>query len=1043
MQLLTPRTSLFLCLLLAAGFVLGQAERVLYLENFGTSDGLPQSLVYDIIEDHDGFIWVGTKDGMARFDGVEFDVFHREARKDSTFSSNDISSLYEDKEGYLWAYCVGDGLVRVDPRTGTVLHAKGNYEFFGTDLNEPSVNIFPDTRENGLWIQTFNKLGYLDLDSWPLTVTRPEAIFSSLQLPTNHCQTSIDEHGNLWYRTSGASGVFERRYENGTCSFSQRELGLDDDAFLIKDKFTGAIAYHTGRTLTLYPNNDPSHHGVEYQLPAQLNGAQIRLLHSGVAWVLEEHSGILKRWTLSTGEVDAFKTICGNTQLGANIVSTLPVLIDANGNMWLRSPGHGLFRINRHAFEFSYLPITDATQHTVDAHYTQNGYLKLGAVSPFFANQLDLVNRKSPIPAGHEFLQFHWRFSYHDITNRAWSFFGANDKLEQNFGYWIGGEFHQPDWGLKTVRDIRPGHDSTIWFIERFDSQAGTQRLVQIDAQTLQILNEISIHNLNRHMRSNEIHTWMLGPNKDIWTATKLGLWHIPASCDEVRKINNNPNDLNALPASEAFSLCPDPRAPTEAVYIGTNGGGLSHLHIPSGRIFTITTDDGLPNNVIYSILSDSLNRLWMGTNNGLALYDPATGSKRQFGLEDGTSGNEFNRNQSAILSDGRFAFGGVLGTTMFNPLAEVFQANQPETFITSVKLGNGSSPMSFSALQNSEERFKLPMYERSVDFHFTSNDLTKPEAQRFDYILLGYNYDWITGVNNRSVRYTNLDPGYYTFRVTRAGGNRTNPNDYTEFAFQVLTPWYATWWFRILLVIIIASAVYLMYQARLKHELKLRMVRQQIARDLHDEVGSTLSSISLFTTVMGKKADEEDQEVKDLLERITNNSTSAQESMNDIVWAINDENDSAVHLIQRMHRFANNLTEGLPCQVLFDIDESINDLRLNMKDRKNIYLLFKEAVNNAVKHAQCSQILVTLKPIAENYLLSIADNGVGMQKPNKDNNLGGNGLLNMRRRAAELSGTLKINADHVAGTCISVLFKLNTSSLTHGGKKLSEFPQK
>jgi signal transduction histidine kinase len=229
------------------------------------------------------------------------------------------------------------------------------------------------------------------------------------------------------------------------------------------------------------------------------------------------------------------------------------------------------------------------------------------------------------------------------------------------------------------------------------------------------------------------------------------------------------------------------------------------------------------------------------------------------------------------------------------------------------------------------------------------------------------------------------------------------------------------TWWFRTLMVLAVVSAAYGFYQFRLNQALKLQAIRDRIASDLHDEVGSNLSNIYIFSNVAQQKANA-NQQTAPLLQKIMDYTQQSMEAMNDIVWMINTRNDRFENIIVRMRTLAAELTETSDCALQMNFDESLNDVKLNMEERKNFYLIYKEAINNLVKYAGCKNVWVDMSLRQNTVTLIIRDNGKGFDVANTST---GNGIFNMKKRAEFLNGTFRVDSKIGEGTTLQLWFKV------------------
>ena len=266
-----------------------------------------------------------------------------------------------------------------------------------------------------------------------------------------------------------------------------------------------------------------------------------------------------------------------------------------------------------------------------------------------------------------------------------------------------------------------------------------------------------------------------------------------------------------------------------------------------------------------------------------------------------------------------------------------------------------------------------------------------------------------------------------YTFRVKGANSDGVWNEKGASINIIILPAWYQTWWFRLSLFLIVAGGIYSFYRFRLAQQIKLLSIRNNIASDLHDEIGSTLSSISISSTLIQKKMDSDPTEVNGLLNQISNNTHNMMEAMSDIVWAINSKNDRFDNLVNRMRSFAIEILEPENILLHLQVSEHLNHVKLNMQQRKNFYLIFKEAVNNIAKYAACTNVWVDIESKGGKIMMKIKDDGKGFSAASiKEDNrpqFGGNGLVNMYKRATELKGTIAIDSVVGKGTGIILEF--------------------
>jgi signal transduction histidine kinase len=283
--------------------------------------------------------------------------------------------------------------------------------------------------------------------------------------------------------------------------------------------------------------------------------------------------------------------------------------------------------------------------------------------------------------------------------------------------------------------------------------------------------------------------------------------------------------------------------------------------------------------------------------------------------------------------------------------------------------------------------------------------------------MLVGYDKDWnYTDASRRIAYYTNLAPATYTFKVKAANNDEKWNDTPTEIEIIITPPFWQTWWFRSLVVLAAVALVYGVYRYRLQQVLRLQNIRNRIASDLHDDIGSTLNSISVYSEVA--KNDPLKREFS--LRMIGESSRKVIDAMSDIVWTINPGNDNFENIILRMRSLAYNLLRAKNIEFTFKADETLSRLTLSLEKRRNFYLIFKESLNNLVKYSNAKRVLITLSHHSNTVTLIIRDDGSGFDATKKYN---GNGLTNIRKRAKEINAQLKIESGENIGTSVQLTF--------------------
>ena len=345
-----------------------------------------------------------------------------------------------------------------------------------------------------------------------------------------------------------------------------------------------------------------------------------------------------------------------------------------------------------------------------------------------------------------------------------------------------------------------------------------------------------------------------------------------------------------------------------------------------------------------------------------------------------------------------------------FNPEMINPPQTPKKTIITSV-LVNGNLYRFY------DQPAKLKATQNNVSIHYTAVDLTSGPETKYAYKLVGSDTGWIMADNQRQINFSRLPPGDYTFMVRASNNNYSWNTEAASIRFSIAKPFTQTLAFYSLIALAIGGIFYGMYRFRLTQLARTEQVRSEISKNLHDEVGSTLTNISL-SSLLAQKQVNTDGSVTRILERIYQDSQSVSEHMREIVWSINPKIDTLGDALPRMLQYASELLEAKDMELVADIDPAIDEVKLNMQKRRDLYLIFKEAVNNLAKHSQATKVKLSLQLEHDTLIMNISDNGVGFDKAVPLQN---NGLKNMQERAASHHWKLYIQSGPGAGTTITL----------------------
>ena len=314
--------------------------------------------------------------------------------------------------------------------------------------------------------------------------------------------------------------------------------------------------------------------------------------------------------------------------------------------------------------------------------------------------------------------------------------------------------------------------------------------------------------------------------------------------------------------------------------------------------------------------------------------------------------------------------------------------------------------------------KFVLAPDQNEVQIDFVGLDFGTRREVRYQYKLEGSGADWSTSTNLRTVNYASLGSGNYRFLVRAVTADGVLSEIPASVAFTILRPIWQRWWFLILVVMTIGLATYGLYRYRLARLIELERVRTRIATDLHDDIGSNLSVVAGLSEVLRLRMGTVDETIAGQLSVIAKVSQRSVDAMSDIVWAVNPQKDHLRDLVQRMRRFASDAFSARNIQLVFDAPEADERIRLGAETRRQVFLIFKESVNNAARHSGCARARVSLTVTNGTLAFSVSDDGKGFDG---DGIEAGEGLLSMRQRAKKIGSELLITSSAGTGTTVQL----------------------
>jgi signal transduction histidine kinase/streptogramin lyase len=468
-------------------------------------------------------------------------------------------------------------------------------------------------------------------------------------------------------------------------------------------------------------------------------------------------------------------------------------------------------------------------------------------------------------------------------------------------------------------------------------------------------------------------------------------------------------------------------------LWMATDEGGVGRADDPAAEHPSFTRyalAQGLSSNQATCVTEDQLGRIYIGTGQGVNRLDTETGKITRYTSADGLS------NSYVYVShrdrEGALWFGTFSGLSRLIPQPDP-PPSQPIVLITAVRLSGNPQPLS----ELGSPEIALPDLSPSqnhVQIDFAGLGLRAEENLQYQYKFDGA--DWSAPTEQHTVTYPSLPPGSYRFLVRAIIGGVTASEAQAIVSFKILSPIWLRWWFIAIAVTVIAVAAYSAYRYRLAQLLEIERVRTRIATDLHDDIGAGLSRMAVLSEVVKRQTQADHRESVDMLTDIADSARGLVDSMSDIVWSIDPRKDDLNNVASRIRQFASDVLEARGIDWEFKASEEIGDIKLTAEQRRHVYLIFKEAINNVARHSGCRKAALEIRISHDRLISSIRDDGRGFAIESADGNpsngLGGNGLRNMESRASQLGGQLDVVSKPGGGTHLTLTIPLKSNAAKH-----------
>lgn len=979
-------------------------HRPLEFEHFSVEQGLSHSSVYAIAQDTKGFLWFGTRNGLNRFDGYTFKVYQHDPLDSTSLSESEITSLTVDSRDNLWVGTSNGGLNRYRRESDSFVR----YRY---DPNNPrsiygqSIGPIVEDKTGSLWVAAFGVYLYdrsTDSFGWHVRDSSNGNGLSCNEVDFIH----LDYNSNLWIGTrcgldqldSARKRVrhFKHDPENSN-SLSHNNiltgLGLGNILWLGTDE-GGLNKFEIIRehfTQYRFNQDDPQSLGNDAV-------SAISVDHEGNLWIGTYQKGGLNIFDPRKRGRPIFeryrRTANDKTSLSENRIRSL--FEDRSGNFWIGTD-NGLNKVS-HSKKFS---------------HSLRGQL-IGNIYRNSRGEIWIATSDSGVVVMNE----------EKLILRSYRHNPADPhSLSANFGY----RFYEDESGDMWVGTFQGG-------LNKFDRTRN--RFVRYTLSSNPYENSVvSISGIrNRKMLvcteggtvMFDIRTNKSTPRKDLKRILEDGtgaLWSIEGDVfTEVTPDGKRGLHLAYDESSPAgFRVEPLVFVKQDVkgiLWILTNENGLVRWDLQSRTFKRYTTNNGLANNSLYGLLFDKKGILWIGTENGLSRFDSRTETFRNYYADDGLPTNNFYWSEPCITKRGEMLFGTTNGLVGFFPDDIRPNMEPPPVVLTSFKTLH--KEFKFDRDISDVKEIEITYRENVFSFEVASLDFTNPQRNEYSYKMEGFDKDWTYAGTRRYFTYTNLNPGTYTFRVKGSNSDGVWNEVGASVRLTITPPFWFTWWFMTLAGGMAFAGIVYAYRWRVNNLLQIERTRDRIARDLHDDIASTLGSIALYSASLRRKLPKMSRETDDLIKKIGTLSLDAIDAMGDIVWSVEPKHDTLQGTLTHLRDLASQLFTAFGIEYEINIPSDTNHVELLPELRKGVFLIAKEALNNIVKHSHATKATVTARIHEGTLEIRIHDNGKGFTRLSPAVSIErGHGLRNMEGRAKEIDGFLTVESKPGLGTTI------------------------
>ncbi|MBD2704040.1 hypothetical protein IC229_25570 [Spirosoma sp. BT702] len=979
-----------------------QPKDTVIVKKNSQKDGLSSYNIRKIIQDKWSFIWIATQDGISRFDGKSFINYSKNSSPGKKISGSEVREVIEDSSLHvIWALSSEGGVDAI-----STVNAKVERTIHIPTQGQEDYNLSMLKYGDELWIgsSTGVRIYNCQKNSFIQNLPLPENRNNTIDFAARSIQQ--DEYKNVWvcyggygiviYQASTKAILKTIRLPQLSHQKGIKEIRIPKGIFLK----SGEVLFATTQGLRkIYYNKN-------YQINVNISPCESvsRMNHENIDWITVDAgnslliSGFnnLYRFNYALNKCQIINEV-SRTGEGNWLSAVLCVYKDKSGNTWLGCQ-EGLGYIDKNKAPFN------------PYGYELTSNIKLDhvfAVNPIDGNNILVGLRNGLVEINKNngrYIQFDKGHLYQHIftdskrlihISRPDGLFiyqkGKITPIHEIYSEFLPYRFYSINSHLfindtLTVLGTEINKGILLW-------NPVKKKVRSIDVNGSPSLASSIVNNIFRDTQGR------------IWVLSDYVITILSADLRSKKEIELK-DKSSGTPYRLFFDMCE-----TDGSYfIASYGFGILQVNRDFSVKRVFNTQNGLSNDGVYQIYSLRGNELLVTSNNGLSRINLNTSKISRYYLGDGLHSNAFEE-VSGLMAEGKIYAGGVNGFTVINPAAFSTNTTPPKLYFTGVEMKTATGKTDTSNILM--DALKIPNDVIQTTIHFAGLNYTNPERTSYAYRIIEESNNWIENGNQATLALISHPPGNYTLEVKAANeeGVFSKPIK-LQLYFQ--PKWYQTIWFRFLVVLLLGILIYQFYRFRIRQLQHEHNIRQRLARDLHDDLGSTMNSINIYTNMAIMESGTNHY--------LTNIKQGAQESIasiRDIIWILDDQKDTITQLAERINQFASPLCSVNKILFTYSIDPVLIDHVFQKEEKRNLYLIIKEAINNSIKYAQPKHITLSFVWKNRKLLVDISDDGTGFD-PNQQKR--GNGLSNMERRADEIQYHYKIDSSSQTGTTIRLV---------------------